>query len=96
VSGPQGRIQVTLRAQLQANPTLELDADGGGLAQLRLAITPPEREGRLPVVRYLVQLRPRALRGLTWLQRGDSVRVEGNIVAVGGELLVEAVSLKSE
>jgi hypothetical protein len=93
VQGPAGRLQVTLQGQLQADPRMELDDDGGGTAELRLEIAPPRPDARMPVARYRAELRPRALRGLGWLQRGDIVTVSGDIVRLGDELLVEASTL---
>lgn len=93
VEGPQGRLQLTLRGQLQADPLVELDEAGDGAVELRLEIAPPRPDARLPLVRYHVELRLKALRGLHWLQRGDTVTIGGDIVRLGPELLVEATTI---
>lgn len=93
--GPHGRVQVTVAGQLQADPLMELDEQGSGIATLRFEIAPPEHAARLSVARYRVLLRPRALRNYPWLQRGDSVVVSGDIVRTGDELLTEATTLRT-
>jgi hypothetical protein len=93
VQGPQGRLQLSLRGQLQADPLVELDDAGDGSVELRLEIAPPRPDAHLPIVRYRVEMRLKALRGLHWLQRGDAVTIGGDIVRLGPELLVEATTL---
>jgi hypothetical protein len=93
-TGPQGRIQITVTGQLQSDPSVDLDEETGGTAELLLAIAPREDERRLPVQRYLFQMRLRTLRDFLWLQRGDTIRVSGDVVRLGHELLVEATTIQ--
>lgn len=93
-TGPQGRIQITVTGQLQSDPGVELDDATGGTAELLLAIAPREDERRLPVQRYLFQMRLRTLRDFLWLQRGDTIRVSGDVARLGPELLVEATTIQ--